>query len=95
MERAAEAGVVRLESCVASRSRGARAVCPFQKRTWTEIEVSEAARVFLSRLGLGAGNETKGERGERNERQRSLAPETKRRQSLAPRGHESSAGEGS
>ena len=54
VERAAEAGVVRLESCIAPRSRGPRAVWPFQKRTWADIEGSEAARVFLLRLGLGA-----------------------------------------
>ena len=51
--RASDAGVVRLLPRPAPRGR---LVLVFQKLTWTEMERSEAAHVFLESIGLGAAS---------------------------------------
>ena len=51
--RASDAGVVRLLPQPAPRGR---LVLMFQKLTWTEMERSEAAHVFLESIGLGAAS---------------------------------------
>ena len=51
--RASDAGVVRLLPQPAPRGR---LVLVFQKLTWTEMERSEAAHVFLESIGLGAAS---------------------------------------